>query len=386
LNSATSSIDFFISYSDADVAWAEWIAWTLERDGGYAVCLPLWDFVPGTNFPLKTQEAVARAKHTIAVLSPAYLRGNFTGSHWAAAFARDPSGIDRQLIPVMVEACAPDGLLGPIVSVRLTGLDETTAREKLLQGVSRGLRPTRFPAFPGASQAAPEHPAASPGVPPAFPAAPRSPGVPGTAPTDTAPAPEPPAPVPWMPLATDPPVSWENAGPWGVSASAGHRLELHLLPVVPDIVQDLRRIPLTVLVSAGREAGLFPASATVTTETSKNHIAAFLADTAGLRVTKGGQRSGWLRLPLTEESVPPTAVADAITRLVAATANLRPGLQGRVAFGVAISSGDKTTQRHPPRSWLSSRYLAGHVPQVAAELAEQFIGDATGLRPFTSQG
>jgi hypothetical protein len=382
LNSATSSIDFFISYSDADVAWAEWIAWTLERDGGYTVCLPLWDFVPGTNFLLKTQEAAARSKHTIAVLSPAYLRENLTGPEWAAAFARDPRGIARQLIPVMVETCTPDGLLGPIVTIRLTGLNETTAREKLLQGVSTGLRPTRLPAFPGAIQAAvPEHPVASPEVPPAFPAAPRSAAVPGTAP-----AAEPPAPVPWAPLTTDLPVPWENAGSWGVSASAGHRLELHLLPVVPDLVHDLRRIPLTVLVGAGREAGLFPTSATVTTETSKNHIAAFLADTAGLCVTRGGQRSGWLTLPLTEESALPTAVADAMTRLVAAMATLRPGLQGRVAFGVAISSGGKTTRVHPPRSWLSSRYLAGHVPQVAAELAEQFIDDATGRHLFTSQG
>lgn len=56
-------------------------------------------------------------------------------------------------------------------------------------------------------------------------------------------------------------------------------------------------------------------------------MAAFLADTAGLRVTGDGQRSGWLTLPLTEESALPTAVADVIAGLVAVTATLRPGLQ-----------------------------------------------------------
>ncbi|MGH7505627.1 MAG: toll/interleukin-1 receptor domain-containing protein, partial [Longimicrobiales bacterium] len=26
-------MDFFISYTGADVAWAEWIAWELEKEG-----------------------------------------------------------------------------------------------------------------------------------------------------------------------------------------------------------------------------------------------------------------------------------------------------------------------------------------------------------------
>src|ERR1700733_4196982 len=123
VNSASKGIDFFISYTNADSPWAEWIAWTL-RDGGYAVSFQPWDFVPGTNFPLKMQEAAAHSKRTIAVLSPAYLEANFTGSEWAAAFVRDPKGIHRRLIPVMVETCEPDGLLASIVSIRLMGLNE----------------------------------------------------------------------------------------------------------------------------------------------------------------------------------------------------------------------------------------------------------------------
>ena len=132
----SDSIDFFISYTASDVTWAEWIAWTLERDGGYTVCFQLWDFGPGTNFALKMQDAAARSERTIMVLSPAYLKANFTGSEWAAAFVRDPSGIERRLIPVMVEPCEPDGMLAAIVSIRLGGLDEPTARETLLAGLS----------------------------------------------------------------------------------------------------------------------------------------------------------------------------------------------------------------------------------------------------------
>jgi hypothetical protein len=38
--------DFFVSYTQADEAWAEWIAWELE-EAGYSVKMQDWDFLPG---------------------------------------------------------------------------------------------------------------------------------------------------------------------------------------------------------------------------------------------------------------------------------------------------------------------------------------------------
>jgi hypothetical protein len=38
--------DFFISYTQADRAWAEWIAWQLE-EARYTTVLQAWDFAPG---------------------------------------------------------------------------------------------------------------------------------------------------------------------------------------------------------------------------------------------------------------------------------------------------------------------------------------------------
>jgi hypothetical protein len=40
--------DFLVSSTDADLGWAEWIAWTLE-EAGYRVLLQAWDFTPGSN-------------------------------------------------------------------------------------------------------------------------------------------------------------------------------------------------------------------------------------------------------------------------------------------------------------------------------------------------
>ena len=65
--------DFFVSYTQADRAWAEWIAWVLEEDG-HRVLVQAWDFVPGSNWVQRMQDGASRAARTIAVLSDAYCR------------------------------------------------------------------------------------------------------------------------------------------------------------------------------------------------------------------------------------------------------------------------------------------------------------------------
>jgi hypothetical protein len=41
--------DFFVSYTQADRAWAEWLAWELEAVG-YTTLLQAWDMRAGTAF------------------------------------------------------------------------------------------------------------------------------------------------------------------------------------------------------------------------------------------------------------------------------------------------------------------------------------------------
>jgi hypothetical protein len=93
--------DFFISYTKADKAWAEWIAWTLE-EVGLSVIIQAWDFRPGGNFVLDMQRSASGAEKTIVLLSPAYLQSEYTQPEWAAAFAQDPKGTARKLIPVRI--------------------------------------------------------------------------------------------------------------------------------------------------------------------------------------------------------------------------------------------------------------------------------------------
>lgn len=143
--------DFFISYTQTDRPWAEWIAWILEQ-AGYKTRIQAWDFRPGGNFVVEMQKAAVDSDRTIAVLSPDYLSSLFGMAEWAAAFAMDPDGTKGKLVPVLVREVDPErlGLLTAIIQIRLVGLKEAEAREALVNGLVPGrVRPEKV-RFPGA--------------------------------------------------------------------------------------------------------------------------------------------------------------------------------------------------------------------------------------------
>jgi hypothetical protein len=147
----TGPVDFFVSYTSADRPWAKWIAWELEA-AGYSTRIQAWDMQPGSNFVLEMDEAARVGGRTVAVLSPAFLESGYARAEWAAAFAEDPTGERRKLVPVRVRDCDPRGLLKAIVYVDVVGLSEDASRARLLEGVTRGrAKPEHAPPFPGAS-------------------------------------------------------------------------------------------------------------------------------------------------------------------------------------------------------------------------------------------
>jgi TIR domain len=127
----------FISYNRADRDWAEWMAGVI-KGAGYEPILDVWHFRSGQNFILRMQEATSQANLTIAVLSEAYLQASYTQPEWAAAFALDPTGKDRQLIPVRVGKCVLTGMLRSIIyildqSARRGGGTSSAQRAKVLR-------------------------------------------------------------------------------------------------------------------------------------------------------------------------------------------------------------------------------------------------------------
>ena len=83
--------DFFVSYTQADRAWAEWIAWILEGERPPG---------PGSGVGFRAGDQLdpghagrnAGRGPPIAVLSPDYLKSVYGGAEWRAAWASDPGG------------------------------------------------------------------------------------------------------------------------------------------------------------------------------------------------------------------------------------------------------------------------------------------------------
>jgi hypothetical protein len=144
--------DFFVSFTGADRAWAAWLLAELDA-AGYSSVSQLRDFVAGADFVTEMQRAARRARRTLGVLSPQALRAPFVWQEWAQRLAADPTGEERALVLVRVEACEPEGLLGPVVYVDLVGLDEAAAQERLREELAAAVRGSRVPPsaadFPG---------------------------------------------------------------------------------------------------------------------------------------------------------------------------------------------------------------------------------------------
>jgi len=138
--------DFFISYTIADQAWAEWIAWALEA-GGYSTTIQAWDFPAGDNFILRMHQAVQDCERTVVVLSDAYQQSHFGSMEWAAALAQK-----KKLLPIRIEEVEPAGLLTGIAYIDLVGLNVDAARDALLARVQgERLKPPVEPSFPAGS-------------------------------------------------------------------------------------------------------------------------------------------------------------------------------------------------------------------------------------------
>ncbi|WP_279354592.1 toll/interleukin-1 receptor domain-containing protein [Frankia canadensis] len=146
--------DFVISAADRDGGWSEWLAWDLvTRD--YLVHLQAWNVVPGHHEGAQLHAAISHARRMLVVLSPAYLRSPRVLAEWTAVWADDPNGMKRQLVPVRVEDCEPNGLLRGIAYIDLVGLTNDAAKAAFRRGIDASIRgwyrPRTAPPFPGPS-------------------------------------------------------------------------------------------------------------------------------------------------------------------------------------------------------------------------------------------
>jgi hypothetical protein len=145
-------IDFFVSHSGADRAWAEWVAWQLT-EAGYTVELDVWDWAAGRNFVTAMSDALDRCDRVVALFSAAYFdRSRYTTEEWSAAMLHVPGMEQGRLVPVRVDEVPSEempAVLRSLVHRDLFGMEEHEARQVLLEVVAGPRRPDQPPVFPG---------------------------------------------------------------------------------------------------------------------------------------------------------------------------------------------------------------------------------------------
>ncbi len=143
----------FVSYTDRDKEWAEWLAYKIEEGGLYRAVLQDWDFVPGANYVQRVNDAVQASLLVILVMSEAYFRSACCRDEWTAALVKDRAGSGK-VLPVRVEECEIPALLGTRAYVDLVDTTETEAADRLERSIDwavrrAGSRSRDRVAFPG---------------------------------------------------------------------------------------------------------------------------------------------------------------------------------------------------------------------------------------------
>ena len=133
----TTAWDFFLSYTQADRTWAEWIAWVLEEEG-YRVLIQAWDLMPGSNWVQDMKAGVRDAARTIVVLSD-YLSSIYGGAQWQSMWASGLEVSTQKMLIVRVSATERPELLAAMVGVDLFGLNDEAAVARLRGLVSATL-------------------------------------------------------------------------------------------------------------------------------------------------------------------------------------------------------------------------------------------------------
>jgi hypothetical protein len=130
--------DFFVSYAQPDRQWADWTVHLL-REAGYRVFFAR-DIGVGESWIQQVGDALERSSKMILLLSAAYLEPDRTSTamEWQAFMAKNHHSADRNIVPIRIEQCDVTGLLSRFAWLDLFGLDEETARKRLLLAVGSG--------------------------------------------------------------------------------------------------------------------------------------------------------------------------------------------------------------------------------------------------------
>lgn len=149
--------DVFISYSHANKGWVwDWLIPKLKEEG-FSICTDREFFDVGVPSIINMENAVMASRHTILVLTPAYLESQWAGYEELLVRGTDPIGLRQRTLPVLYELCNLPPRLQMLTYVNLTGEEDVQMEFDKLCRALRGRR-----SLPDASASSPASTATSP--------------------------------------------------------------------------------------------------------------------------------------------------------------------------------------------------------------------------------
>jgi hypothetical protein len=103
--------DAFISYNKADVEFAEKLVRRIEKEKingePIKVFFAEWDIEPGESILLRIEQAEPSSHFIIPIMSPDWLKSDWTTLERVIPVHDDPAGLKARMIPVMRRSCEP---------------------------------------------------------------------------------------------------------------------------------------------------------------------------------------------------------------------------------------------------------------------------------------
>lgn len=99
--------DVFISYSHVDSTWVWDTLLPRLESAGLRICIDKRDFEIGAPSLVNMERAVDYSQHTLLVLTPAWVKSEWTDFESLLVGTFDPAGRRRKLLPLLLEPCQP---------------------------------------------------------------------------------------------------------------------------------------------------------------------------------------------------------------------------------------------------------------------------------------
>lgn len=108
-DNVNENYDIFISYNTADIEFAELLVNRIEQEpysGRFLKCFYApWDIEPGENLLLRIENALQTSRFIGIIISPDWLKSDWTTLERSVPVYQDPAGIKARIIPILRRNC-----------------------------------------------------------------------------------------------------------------------------------------------------------------------------------------------------------------------------------------------------------------------------------------